>query len=285
MCVISVIENLDQIPSKQTTELMEKANNDGNGFCKWDKKQKCIYMKKGITLDELNELTNKAKNEGNLSMIQHYRIASSGNSESKLNTHGFLIENMSNNDLECHTNKDVFFHNGTLDMDKLNEIAIKIMTLNKYAVYPSNRDQTEISDSRLMSWILNYVDHSILNLFTDNNKFVIMNGRSGKIKKYGSWDLVKDENNNNTLVTSNNYFKQTYFQYITDFSSYDNENYMKFVSNEEKTEIKRVLKKYKNIGLTKDQIYEEYLEYGISVYDIEDQIESELKMSENNYEY
>ena len=35
----------------------------------------------------------------------------------------------------------------------------------------------------------------------------------------------------------------------------------------------------------KIQIYDEYLEYGTSVYDIEDQIESELKMSENNYEY
>ncbi len=282
MCVISVIENLDQIPSKQTTELMEKANNDGNGFCKWDKKQKCIYMKKGITLDELNDLTNKAKKEGNLSMIQHYRIASSGNSESKLNTHGFLIENMSNNDLETYTNKDVFFHNGTLDMDKLNEIAIKIMTLNKYAVYPTNKDNTEISDSRLCSWILSFVDHSILNLFTDNNKFVIMNGKNGKIKKYGSWDLVKDENNNNTLVTSNNYFKQTYFLN----SCFDHHNYEEYYDKDEKQEIKRILKKYKNIGLTKDQVYSEYLEYGTSVYDIEDQIESELKMARsNNYEY
>jgi predicted glutamine amidotransferase len=281
MCVISIIENLNQIPSKQTTELMEKSNPHGNGFCYYNKKQKCIYMKKGITLDELNELTNKAKKEGNLSMIQHYRIASSGNSESKLNTHGFLIENMSNNDLECHTNKDVFFHNGTLDMDKLNEIAVKIMLLNKYAVYPTNKDNTEISDSRLCSWILSFVDYSILNLFTDNNKFVIMNGRSGKITKYGSWDLVKDDTNNNTLVTSNNYFKQTYFLN----SCFDHHNYEQYYTKEEKKEIKRVLKKFKNVGLTKDQIYDEYLEYGTSVYDIEDQIESELKMSEGNYEY
>ena len=281
MCVISVIENLDQIPSKQTTELMEKSNPHGNGFCYYNTKSKCIYMKKGITLDELNELTNKAKKENNLSMIQHYRIASSGNSESKLNTHGFLIENMSNNDLEYYTNKDIFFHNGTLDMDKLNEIAIKIMLLNKYAVYPSNKDNTEISDSRLMAWILNYVDHSILNLFTDNNKFCIMNGKNGKIKKYGSWDLVKDENNNNTLVTSNNYFKQTYFQYSC-FPTYDDD--IQYITNEEKTEIKRLLKKYKNVGLTKNQIYDEYLEYGTSVFDIEDQIESELKMG-NDYEY
>ena len=283
MCVISVIENLQQIPSKQTTELMEKSNPHGNGFCYYNKKSKCIYMKKGITLDELNELTIKAKKEGNLSMIQHYRIASIGNSETKLNTHGFLIENMSNNDLECYTNKSVFFHNGSLDMDKLNEIAIKIMTLNKYAVYPSNKDDTEISDSRLMAWILNYVDHSILNLFTDNNKFVIMNGRSGKIKKYGSWDLVKDDTNNNTLVTSNNYFKQTYFQYSC-FPSYDDD--IQYITPEEKTEIKRILKKYKNVGLTKNQIYDEYLEYGTSVFDIEEQIESELKMTKDyNYEY
>ena len=53
MCVISIIENLQQIPSFETSKLMEKANPHGNGFVKWDKKQKCIYMKKGITLDEL----------------------------------------------------------------------------------------------------------------------------------------------------------------------------------------------------------------------------------------
>ena len=249
MCVISIIENLNQIPSKQTTELMNLANPHGMGFCYYNKKSKCIYMKKGITLDEINDLTNKAKKEGNLSMIQHYRIASSGNSESKLNTHGFLIENMSNNELECYTNKDVFYHNGTLSMDQLNEIAIKIMLLNKYAVYPTNKDNTEISDSRLCSWILNYVDYSILNLFTDNNKFCIMNGKTGKITKYGIWDKVKDENNNNDLVTSNNYFKQSYFLN----SCFDHTDYTQYYNKEEKKEIKRILKKYKNIGLTKDK--------------------------------
>ena len=91
------------------------------------------------------------------------------------------------------------------------------------------------------------------------------------------------KHNNNTLVTSNNYFKQTYFQYSC-FPSYDDD--IQYITPEEKTEIKRILKKYKNVGLTKNQIYDEYLEYGTSVFDIEEQIESELKMTKDyNYEY
>ena len=149
-----------------------------------------------------------------------------------------------------------------------------------------------MSIEELKTWQIDF-EVSLMTLITELNQNglnyeaitdLIQISVNNCIKKYGSWDLVKDENNNNTLVTSNNYFKQTYFQYSC-FPTYDDENYMQYVTNEEKTEIKRILKKYKNVGLTKDQVYSEYLEYGTSVYDIEDQIESELKMSEGNYEY
>tara|TARA_R110000751_G_scaffold86595_2_gene172310 strand:- start:561 stop:1391 length:831 start_codon:yes stop_codon:yes gene_type:complete len=275
MCVISIIENKNMIPTFETSKLMNSSNPHGIGFCYYNKKYKCIYMKKGIGLKEINDLTQKAKYEGNLSMIQHYRIASVGDSSNKLLTHGFLIENMSKNELECYTNKDVFYHNGTLDMDILNEIATKILIKNEYSVYPSNKDNSEISDSQLMAWILNYVDYSILNMFTSQNKFCIMNGKNGKITKYGSWDKVKDDKQN--LITSNNYFKQElYSLYQDEYSSLD------YITKEEKNETDRILKKYKSIGLTKDELINEYLDYGTSVFDIEEQIENELAYGVHN---
>ena len=272
MCVISVIENENQIPSFKASKKMFNHNPHGSGLIVFDELKKRIYVKKGMDLKQINKMTLKQKAKGNLNMIQHYRIASVGSHDNKLLNHGFIIGNNIKNELEFITTNDVFCHNGTIDMDILNDMATNIMIKNPHAIYPSG----EISDSLLLSWILNFVDYSILNMFTIDNKFTIMNGKTGKITKYGKWDKVKDDKNN--LITSNNYFDDSMLfsdNYDTCKNDY-NDNYMgEYLTQDENIELKRLYKKYNNMFDSEKDIIEQFLSYGMSVYDIEDQIKAE----------
>ena len=271
MCVISIIEGIKNIPSLDSCKLMEKSNPHYSGIAVFDEKLKMIYVKKGIDAKEVNAITAKSKESGNLSIIQHYRIASSGSSTNKSLNHPFEITNNSKNELEYYTNFDVIFHNGTLKLNELENLAKQIMINNPNAIYPSN----EISDTRLLSWILSYVDYSFLNLFS-TDKFAIMNGKTGKITKYGQYDIVLD--GNNELITSNTYFKQIFYhdtKYTYDLSS-------EYITKEENKELKKLCKKY---NMDKDYFIDNYLDYGYSVFDLEEIIESDLKYSKYTNEY
>ena len=271
MCVISIIEGIKNIPSLDTCKLMEKNNPHYSGIAVFDEKLKMIYVKKGIDAKEVNAITAKSKELGNLSIVQHYRIASSGSSTNKSLNHPFEISNNSKNELEYYTNCDILFHNGTLKLNELENLAKQIMVNNPKAIYLTN----EISDTRLLSWILSYVDYSFLNLFS-TDKFAIMNGKTGKITKYGQYDIVLD--GNNELITSNNYFKQIFYQdtkYTYDLSS-------EYITKEENKELKKLCKKY---NMDKDYFIDNYLDYGYSVFDLEEIIESDLKYSKYTNEY
>ena len=275
MCVISIIENENMIPTKKTMQDMEKANDDGIGFGVWDNNKQAIYIKKGIELKELMRLTKEHKDKGNLQQIQHYRIKSHG-TINDFNTQGFQIKNGSSNDLEYYTNNDILWHNGTLSMDILNDMAIQIMTNHKDAIYPTNKDNSDISDTFLLSWILSYVDYSILNMFTDSNRFCIMNGKNGKITKYGKWDNIKDDKQN--IVTSNDYFKHDYFN--QSYSNLIDDFNIEYMTKDEDKELKRISKKY---HLDKDDIIHDYLDYGYSIFDIESAIKNEIKYYNEGY--
>ena len=275
MCVISIIENENMIPTKKTMQDMEKANDDGIGFGVWDNNKQAIYIKKGIELKELMSLTKEHKEKGNLQQIQHYRITSHGTTNA-FNCHGFQIKNGSSNDLEYYTNNDILWHNGTLSMDTLNDMAIKIMTNHKDAIYPTNKDNSDISDTFLLSWILSYVDYSILNMFTDSNRFCIMNGKNGKITRYGKWDNIKDDKQN--IVTSNDYFKHDYFN--QSYSNLIDDFNIEYMTKDEDKELKRISKKY---HLDKDDIIHDYLDYGYSIFDIESAIKNEIKYYNEGY--
>ena len=267
MCVISIIESENMIPTKKTMQDMEKTNPHGNGFGVWDNNKQAIYIKKGIELKELMSLTKEHKKKGNLQQIQHYRISSKG-AINGLNCHGFQIKNGSSNDLEYYTNNDILWHNGTLSMDILNNMAIQIMSNHKDAIYPTNKDNSDISDTFLLSWILSYVDYSILNMFIDSNRFCIMNGKTGKITRYGKWDNIKDDNQN--IVTSNDYFKHDYFN--QSYSNLIDDFNIEYMTKDEEKELKRISKKY---DMDKEDIITDYLDYGYSIFDIEDAISNE----------
>ncbi len=266
MCVISIIEHENQIPSNTMVDKMYKENPHYSGIAYYDEIKKQIYYKKGIKAKEIKKIMKKAKRFKNI--IQHYRIASHGSATNKLLNHCFVIENGYKNRLEGITNSDVIFHNGTLDMEELKDMAKKIMVNNPSAIFPNG----ELSDTYLLSFILSHVDYSILELFTDGNKFAIMNGKTGKITKYGNYYEIKD--NDNVLNCSNDYFTKSY-DYFNN-SLLLNDNSETYLDSEEKKEMDRLLKKYPE--LDRDAIME-YIDIGYDMFSIDSTYTNEL-----NYE-
>ncbi len=286
MCVINIISNLSKgktglnYPSKSTIESMAEENPHGNSITYFDEiKQKIVYHK-AITLKQLHKHLEYCK-KNNYKTILHHRIASHGTHEGQIGktlNHPFKIINGNQNDLSDITNDSVIIHNGTLDMEKLNEIALKIMLEDKKAQYPKG----ELSDTKLLSWILSHVNHSILNMFTNGNKFVIMNGINGNISTYGNFQEIKDKDNSNTLICSNDYFNKEYVTYNDNYAEYGL-NSTFYMDSEEKKESNRLIKKYKEYGIDLANI-NEYLDMGYDIFDIEDIIKSEIKFSNEDIE-
>jgi hypothetical protein len=185
---------------------MAHENPHGNSISYFDQITKSIIYHKAVKLKKLKKIQKECIKRGNLKIIQHYRIASVGSSDNKLLNHGFKIENGSINDLQGSTNSDILFHNGTMDLKELLQISKSIMINNPNAIFPKG----ELSDTLVMSFILNFVDYSFLNHYTDSNRFCIMNGKTGEITTYGEFANVHDSMNDNQLVTSNDYFTNTY---------------------------------------------------------------------------
>ena len=274
MCVISIINNKNEFPTKDTMELMYKSNSHYSSICFFDEVKKQLYVKRGIELKEIIKISNKAKKQGNYKQIQHYRIASSGSHDNKSLNHGFEIKKNSKNlnSLEFYSSHDQFFHNGTIDLNILNDLALKIMVNNPDAVYPSG----EISDSKLLAFILAYTDYSILNMFTDSNKFCIISGKNGSIKRYGKWDILKDDNRKMTV--SNDYFKHDYLK--SSYSFDEEPSMLEYLTKDEKKEFNRLSKKYDWYFEDCNDILDDYLAYGISIFDIESQIDNEIEYNQ-----
>ena len=174
---------------------MEKTNPHGNGFGVWDNNKQVIYIKKGIELKELMSLTKEHKEKGNLQQIQHYRITSHGTTNA-FNCHGFQIKNGSSNDLEYYTNNDILWHNGTLSMDTLNDMAIQIMTNHKDAMI-----KTLESEKLPIVKITNYtvanikeISLQIGNLFANAILEVLILAELGNVDPFGQDAVEKQKN-------------------------------------------------------------------------------------------
>lgn len=260
MCVINVIDN-NVYPSKEIIEKMSNENPHGNSIIYFDKLISKIVYHKAISLKKLNNILDYCK-KNQFKVILHFRIASVGSAKNKSLNHPFEIINGNQFQLFNKTNNDVLIHNGTLNMKELNEIALKIMLNDKKAKYPLG----ELSDTKLLSWILSHIDYSILNMMLVGNKFAIMDGNNGNITTFGNFTKVKD--NSNMILCSNDYFDNN----IDLFSN--TPEYDIYYDKYEQKELSRLREKYKDV-LTIDD-FNDYLDLGYNIYDLEDIIENEL---------
>jgi len=198
MCVIINIENGD-FPQLATLKSAELLNSHG-GSIAWVENNKINYQK-GINAKTINKIIEDRLKPNNVKIaIIHFRIASVGNVNKKL-CHPFQISNKVNLDLIVEDSKyDLLFHNGTIT--NWQNILIKFMQGNKLRI-----PKGELSDSRIMAFLINHNGHEFLKKLAENNKFSILT-KNGIIK-YGKW--VKVDN----VECSNNYF-------INNFNYYDN---------------------------------------------------------------
>jgi len=188
MCVIINIEN-GQFPKLETLKEAENLNSHG-GSIAWLEKGKINYQK-GLKAKKINKIINKRLiPNGVKTAIIHFRIASVGNVNPKL-CHPFPISKEVKTDLKVENSKfDVIFHNGTVsNWEK--------MLIDSIQKNPAKIPQGELSDSRVIAFLLNRHGHGIIK-DSVMNKFSILTKKG--IVKYGSWVKVGDND------CSNDYF-------------------------------------------------------------------------------
>ncbi len=195
MCVIINIED-GKYPEYKTLKDAESLNSHG-GSIAWLENGKINYHK-GINAKKINQYINKKLKPNNVkTAIIHFRIASVGKINSKL-CHPFPISNKVETKLKVfNSDHDLLFHNGTIDNWK--DILIESIQ-GKMALLPKG----ELSDSRVMAYIINEYGHDFLKNVVSGNRFSILT-KDG-IKKYGQWVKIGvNECSNDYFVKSNFY--------------------------------------------------------------------------------
>jgi len=214
MCVIINIED-GNFPKLETLKSAEKLNSHGGSIAFLIKGKLCYQ--KNISAKKINKIiNNRLIPNGVKTAIIHFRIASVGNVNARL-CHPFPISKEVKTDLKVEDSKfDLLFHNGTVS--NWEKMLIKSIQDN-YGKIPKG----ELSDSRIIAFLLNRHGHGIIKDST-MNKFSILT-KNG-IVKYGSW--VKVDKND----CSNDYFVKKTTSFNTNFEDawygggyYNNANY------------------------------------------------------------
>ena len=224
MCIIITVEN-GNFPTLKILKNAEYLNNDG-GSIAWLEQEKKNY-KKGINANQIYKIIKKLKKKNVKDAIIHFRIASVGIVKPAL-CHPFPISKKVDLSLENKNMKsDLLFHNGTITdwQDRLIEILQKNDNLRML--------KGDLSDSRIIAWILYQKGYKYLNEITTFNKFAILT-KSG-VKKYGNWHEFKNNSYSNKYLDVFETEKlesniNEYDKYVTNydlfsFSEYDLSDY------------------------------------------------------------
>ena len=142
MCVAIIIPGAAKWPSKETLLACEKANQHGGGIAWTDPDKRIVRWKKGITAEEIYEITQQVKPPG----LIHFRISTAGGVVPEL-CHPFPVTKESSLALEG-TAHQVMIHNG--HFSKWDEILLLKMPPGKKL--PSG----SLSDSRAMAWLASH---------------------------------------------------------------------------------------------------------------------------------
>lgn len=200
MCVIICIED-GKYPDYKTLKDAESLNSHG-GSISWVDNGKISYHK-GITAKKINEYINKKLKPSQVkTAVIHFRIASVGAVNQKL-CHPFPISNTVSTKLKVmDSDHDLLFHNGTIS--NWEGMLIKAIQ-GRIAILPKG----ELSDSRVMAYLINEVGHEFLAKLVGNS-FTILTKKG--IIKYGGWvDVGDNKCSNDYFVKSRYYQNDDYF--------------------------------------------------------------------------
>lgn len=208
MCVIINVED-GKFPDFKTLQDAESLNSHG-GSIAWLYDGKINYHK-GITAKKVNSMIQKKLKPSNVkTAIIHFRIASVGKVNQRL-CHPFPISNNVNTKLKVMDSKhDLLFHNGTIS--NWQDILIEAIQGNICKI-----PKGELSDSRIMAYLINTLGYEFLKTVIDGNRFSILTKQG--IIKYGKWVKIGDNQ------CSNDYFVKSKFYEIDDIDIIDDEKY------------------------------------------------------------
>ena len=183
MCVIMKFTDNTGNPKKEILESAEQTNRDGGGFAWTDGKY--VYWEKGlhVTAEYIDEQIKKNKIQ--LAIIVHFRLTPHVGTNNEL-CHPFPLSE-ENLDHDCDSkgkdSKGVLFHNGVWrDYD---DMAIELLKTRPEARLP---EMHNLSDSRVMAWLVKYYGINYLQLIDEKVTVLTPQG----IRTFGSgWTKVE----------------------------------------------------------------------------------------------
>jgi len=212
MCVIAVCEHA-RLTDEQVN-LMWEANKFGGGVAWRDKDsdgRDVVKWEKGLTREQMVEFNKTLP----LPYVLHFRIPSTGTSQSYLACHPFQIDENATigfegqappreGDAVRETTGYVLFHNGFWSQwkDKLQTIAF-----NGYRFLPGG----PWSDSRGLAWAAHHLGFGLLEMIDE--RVVCFGPGEFDIEVFGSWSVIKNPDENGEeqkiLVSNKSWEKST----------------------------------------------------------------------------
>lgn len=174
MCVIMMFE--DDYPKKEMLDSAEAMNKDGGGFAWIDKSKGTVRWEKGMHVTAQFIMESIERENIQLPIIVHFRIATHGGVNNEL-CHPFALSAESGEDLDASGSdmNGVLFHNGI--WSDWNSVAMKVLLNNKETRLPEGG----FSDSRIMAWLCRHLGTNYLSLIDEKVSVMTPQG----IKRFG----------------------------------------------------------------------------------------------------
>lgn len=194
MCVIAVVENVDERPTDDQVNQMYEANKHGGGVGWVDKTLNTVMWRKGLSLEDMRKLNRELP----LPYILHFRVPSHGTMTGPFGCHPFPISEDARIDLEGDNEAGVLFHNGMWTSWKHE---IKDLATRGHHRVPTGG----WTDSRALAWVahhlgigyLDFIDEKVAVLLTDN------------IFLFGRWEIIKVGENGSFFVSNKGWERST----------------------------------------------------------------------------
>ncbi len=201
------MEFTDTYPTKEILDSASTTNRDGGGMAWIDDAKGVTRWEKGMHVNTEFILETIEKENIQLPIVIHFRIATHGAVDSPL-CHPFALSE-GNDDLSSSGSdvNGVLFHNGV--WADYSDYALKVAMTTPNAKIPNG----DLSDSRVMAWLVRYLGVNYLSMIDE--KILVLTPQG--ILKFNDWTKVKmkvdksvNEKEEVEVSCSNDYFDSKY---------------------------------------------------------------------------